>query len=99
VHAVEDVQDTPSKTVTCAPVGLGVDLIDHPVPFQLSANETYFPELLTSHPVATHDVEELHDTPLNTLAVAPLGLGVDWTDHSVPFQRSVSVRSVPELLV
>jgi hypothetical protein len=98
VQAVEDVHDTACKTVTCAPAGLGVVLIVHSVPFQLSANVTNLPELFTAYPAATHEVDEMHDTPDNTLVVAPLGFGVDWTTHSVPFQRSASVTAVPELL-
>jgi hypothetical protein len=77
VHAVADVHDTPFKTVVWAPVGLGVDLIVHSVPFQPSASGTYLPALVTSYPVAMHEVDALHDTPSNTLAVAPVGFGVD----------------------
>jgi len=81
VHAVEELQDTPSRRVSVAPLGLGTDLTDHSVPFQLSANETYFPELLTAYPAASHDVEELHDTPTSLFVAKPDGLGVDCTAH------------------
>jgi hypothetical protein len=45
-----------------------------------------------------HAVEDVHDTPPR-LGYFPVGLGVVWTDHSVPFHRSASVMFVPELLM
>ena len=40
-----------------------------------------------------------HDTPLKLLPWAPLGLGLDWIAHVLPFQRSASVTHTPELLM
>jgi hypothetical protein len=40
-------------------------------------------------------VTELHATPSSTPPVAPAGLGVAWTVHAVPSQRSASVTIVP----
>jgi hypothetical protein len=44
-------------------------------------------------------VAEAHETPSNALVSEPAGAGVDWIDHSVPFQRSASgnVRSTASL--
>lgn len=41
-----------------------------------------------------HAEAEAHDSPYRWLAVAPLGLGVDWTVQDVPSQRSASGSSV-----
>jgi hypothetical protein len=43
-------------------------------------------------------VAEVHDTPLRTLRVAAVGLGVGWIAQEVPFHRSARVKVVPELL-
>jgi hypothetical protein len=45
------------------------------------------PEAFVYHPTAVQ-VEALHDTALNELPVAPLGFGVDSTDHAVPSQMA-----------
>jgi hypothetical protein len=44
-------------------------------------------------------VLDVHDTPSSSLLVAPVGLGVVWSDQLVPFQRSANVRCVPALLM
>jgi hypothetical protein len=44
-------------------------------------------------------VLELHDTPDKKLYIAPVGLGIDWTDQLVPFQASANARSVPAPLL
>jgi hypothetical protein len=55
------------------------------------------PWLLTYHPTVVQAAEEVHDTCWRVLSFAPVGFGVDWTVHSVPFHRSASVTVVPEL--
>lgn len=45
VQAVDDEHDTPSTKISVSPSGLGVDSIDHSVPFQRSAKVTRSPEL------------------------------------------------------
>ncbi len=99
VQRIDEEQDTPLSSLSVAPVGLGVDWRSHSVPFQRSASVTYVPELFLSSPTAMQAVDEEHDIPTRTFVVAPLGLGVDWTAHSVPFQRSARVTSAPELLI
>jgi hypothetical protein len=98
VHAVDEVQDTDDSVLEEAPLGFGVVWIDHSVPFQPSASVTVVPELFTYSPVAIHEVDDAHETPQRLLFVAPLGFGVVWIDHEVPFHRSASVTVVPELL-
>lgn len=46
-----------------------------------------------------HTVDDGHDTPCSIAdgLELPLGLGVDWIDHSVPFHRSASVSLSLEL--
>src|SRR5580700_6560957 len=44
-----------------------------------------------------HAVEDEHDTPNRLLAADPVGLGTDWTVHSMPFQRSAKAKSMCEL--
>src|SRR5664279_155130 len=99
VQAVLDVHDTPPRLLPVVPVGLGVVWIDQLVPFQRAANVTLVPELLWSCPTAVQLVLDVHDTPLRLLEVAPVGLGVVWTDQLVPFHRSANATPVPELLV
>ncbi|TMC87595.1 MAG: hypothetical protein E6J12_12785 [Chloroflexi bacterium] len=38
-----------------------------------------------------HAVGDMHTIPLSELDTAPVGLGVAWSDHDVPSQRSASV--------
>jgi hypothetical protein len=90
VHAVADEHETLVKESSVAPAGFGVASIDQRVPFQASVNVRR-PELVKSNPTAVHAVAEVHDTPCKPLSVAPVGFGVDWIDHFVPFQVSASV--------
>jgi hypothetical protein len=54
--------------------------------------------LFRDTPTAVQAVDDTHDTPLKELVLTSAGFGVDCTDHSVPFQRSANVTSVPALL-
>ena len=98
MHAVEDVHDTPWRRLSVAPVGLGVDWIDHAVPFHASTSVTSTPELLVYAPTALHVVEEVHDTLYILAAVAPVGAGAVCSAHVVPFQRSTRGTTTFELL-
>jgi hypothetical protein len=42
-------------------------------------------------------VADVQETPESRLPVAPPGLGVAWITQSLPFHRSTSVSSTPEL--
>jgi hypothetical protein len=39
-------------------------------------------------PTAVQALADVHDTPFSWLIVAPAGVGVGWTAHVLPFQRS-----------
>jgi hypothetical protein len=91
VHAVADVQETAEKAVVVAPAGLGVALTVQVLPFHRSANGRAGPEESLESPTAMHAVAVGHDTARNAAKTAPVGLGVDWTDQLVPFQRSAKV--------
>jgi len=41
---------------------------------------------------------EVHEIPNSSLIFAPVGLGVSWMAHFVPFQLSAKVTMTPELL-
>ncbi len=73
-----------------APAWLGVVLIDQLDPFHASAKVTRA-EALMVDPTAVHAVAEGQDTALSTPSLAPVGLGVVWTDQLVPFQTSARV--------
>jgi hypothetical protein len=84
-----------------APAGLGVGWIDHLRPFQRSTNggseQGSRPQSGTAvqDPTAVHPLVEVHETPFSALMVVPLapaGLGVRWSDHFPPFQRSTNGR-------
>jgi hypothetical protein len=62
-----------------------------------SAILVVIPLLLTCQPTDVQAVDDVHDTHRSTLSFAPLGFGVVWTVHSVPFQCSARVTVVPEL--
>jgi hypothetical protein len=63
VHAVNDVQDTPSRPTWYASTGLGVDWMAHFVPFHLSASETVVGPPEELYPTAVHVVAPVHDIP------------------------------------
>ena len=48
--------------------------------------------------MAVQALADVHDTPPKPLFFASAGLGVDWIDQRVPFQRSASVCE-PALLL
>jgi hypothetical protein len=90
--------DTPVSLFVAKPDGLEAGWRDHSVPFQLSARLIVMPWLLVYDPTLVHALEDMQDADCNLLSVAPLGLGVLWIAHSVPFQRSARLTVVPELL-
>jgi len=71
-----------------------VDWTVQVVPFQFSARVKVAFVLVTYHPTAVQADAEVHETPDSALDVAPLGVGVDWRVHAVPFQRSASVDEI-----
>jgi hypothetical protein len=97
-HADADVHATPVRKPP-PDAGLGVASIVHLVPFHRSANGTDTPALPTPWPTAVHAEGNEHDTPKSALRLIPTGLGVGWTVHVVPSQRSARVTTTPECLV
>ena len=96
-QAVAAGQETPPSALFAAPLTFGVDWMVQEPPFQASARVLVAPPLVNC-PTASHDDADLHETSLSWLAVAPLGLGVLWTDQVPPFQTSARVSMVPPLL-
>jgi hypothetical protein len=45
-HALAEAHDTPESALNVAPDGVGVDWIDHVLPFHASARDSSVPELL-----------------------------------------------------
>jgi hypothetical protein len=98
VHALEDVQDTPPCIrVAVAPVGVGIVCSFHSVPFQLSAKGVYTLALLSYVPTIVQLLADVHETPVAYATFAPVGAGIDWTFHSVPFQISAKGATMAEL--
>ena len=80
----------PVRTLSVAPVGLGVLCIVQVTPSQRSASAACVAALLTYRPMAVHAVADAQDTP-NRVGWVPDGLGVLWMVQVVPSQRSASV--------
>jgi hypothetical protein len=99
MHAVDEVHDTPHNRLYLLPVGAGGSWSDHVVPFHFSAKGTFCPELFVSKPTAVHAVDEVHETPTNSLPLLPVGAGGSWSDHVVPFHFSAKGTFCPELFV
>jgi hypothetical protein len=77
--------------------GVGTGWICRFVPFHRSAKTpTGVPELLKEFPVAVQADGDVQDTLANVLGAAPLGLGVGWMRHRLPFHRSARVWGMPE---
>jgi hypothetical protein len=83
VHAVLDEHDTPKSTAYTP--GLGVARRDQRVPFQRSAIVLGVEAPL--QPTAMHELVEIHETLLSTLA---RGAGFGSIDHLVPFHSSAN---------
>ena len=70
----------------------GVERSDHWLPFHLSAKGTVSPVDLLNWPTATHEFDDMQATPCKMLAarvgLGPVGFGVGWTDHWLPFHLS-----------
>ena len=90
VQAVDDVQDTPSRTLMW-PAVLGVVWMVHAVPSQCSAKVEPDPAFgYPERPTAVQSESDVHDTALNTLgAIAAFGLA--WIVQLVPSQCSTNV--------
>jgi hypothetical protein len=80
------------------PGGLGVGWIFQPVPFQRSASvPAGLPKLLKTKPTEIHADGPVQATPPSEAPGALCGLGVGWTLHLLPFQRSATVCTIPSV--
>src|SRR5438094_362419 len=69
----------------------------HEVPFHLSASVCPpVNELTLDFPTAEQALLDEQETPDNRLICTPVGFGLVWTAHVLPFHRSASVRVEPE---
>lgn len=85
-------QETALRPLDLSARGFGVLWIDHALPFQRSANVTSrWPPGSSALPTAIHLSADVQDTPLRSLRLAPLGLGVVSRVQLEPFHRSASV--------
>jgi hypothetical protein len=83
MHADGAVQETPDRTLTAAPRGLGVGWMRHVLPFHRSARATPTPEALTYVPTAVHEVTPVQDSQ-NSWPVGTLGFGLGVIDQPEP---------------
>jgi hypothetical protein len=86
-----EMHEIPLRLAPSESVGFGVDLIDHFVPFQVSASVMETPAPFTYSPPAVHAVAEVQETVNIELPLVPTGFGVASIDQSVPFQASARV--------
>ena len=96
VQEVADTQETLVNELYVAPLGVGVGSIDQAVPFHCSARVISPEQNPPLHPVSAeptpvHAVGDVHDMPLRTLALDPLGFGVGWIDQALPSHTSARV--------
>jgi hypothetical protein len=94
VHADGDVQDTDPMKTACAPAGAGIGRILQDLPFQRSASGIGLGVLKPEPPAAMQNDCVGHDTPPKLTPGAPVGLGVGWICHRVPFHRSAKVLAL-----
>ena len=74
VHAVGNVQETPSRSLEIAAGGIGVPTLLQARPFQCSAQVCWPWAAVWKVPTAAHDVDDAHETPDSALEVTPVGL-------------------------
>jgi hypothetical protein len=71
-----------------APLGSGIDVDDHAVPFQLIASACFAPSSGVLLPTAMQVLVAGHATPSSELTLAPGGTGISRLDHAVPSQAA-----------
>jgi hypothetical protein len=97
VQAPADVHDTPDKTLSCAPEGLGVASKDQALPLNTSARVNSVPVPSRYAPTAVQALVEVQETLFNTLPSAPGGPGEALIDHDLPLSFSTKVVTLFEL--
>lgn len=58
------------------------------MPLHRIASPVFVPIPFLENPTEAHTVDDTQDTPSRVVDAAPVGFGVDWTFHSVPFHCS-----------
>ena len=93
-----DTHETPESNAIGA-WRFGVRRMLHRVPFHRSASVplTCVPAWLSGLPTAMQAELDVHETPSNMLPATPGSFGVDKILHRLPFHRSASVTTVPDL--
>jgi hypothetical protein len=76
-----------------------VDWSCHLLPFHRSARFFCAPDVLVVAPTASQADGDTQDTANKLLHTAPVGLGVGWMRHLLPFHCSASGTPAPEGLV
>lgn len=87
VQADDDEHAMLFRTVSCAPLGFGVDCTVHFVPFHRSASVIPVPGAVD--PTARQAKDDVHETEKSAAPGLAL-VGVDWMLQLVPSQRSAS---------
>jgi hypothetical protein len=90
-HAALAPHETSLMVAFVTPAGNGMVTSVQAVPFHVSAKGLVEPVEVDEFPTATQSVVDVHETRERRLNVPPVGLGVGWTLHVVPFQTSASV--------
>jgi|SRR5579864_7575499 len=98
LQEVADGHETPLSAALVAPVGFGVAWMLQAVPFQDSARVEVTLVLLEEDPTASQSVAETHDTADRFVNVAPVGVGMVWMLHAVPFHVSARGVEAPVLV-
>ena len=91
------VQATPFKVARIEPAPFGLGTIDHVAPLRRSINVLLTDDGGRAAPTAKQPVALVHATPERMLDCAA-AFGLARTDHDDPFQDSVSVCAVPDVL-
>lgn len=94
-QALGDGQATDRSPLALVPGGTGLGRIVQLAPFQVSTRVLVTPVLDVENPTAVHASADGHATPSNSLADAPIGLGVDSSVQPEPFSLSAQVTRSP----
>ena len=90
------VQDTPCSAGDRVPLGLGLVVMLHRLPFQRSTSVFEAAAPATNRvPAARQDVGFVHAIASSWAPVAPVGPGTVTIDHVFPFQASTNARFAP----
>ena len=95
-HRVAPGHQTPKRTSAARPAGSGSTVSDHRLPFQCSAIGSCLVAPSVALPTAQQFSRAEQETPLRSVSADPATLGLDFSDHFLPFQCSIKVRVTPD---